>query len=287
MIFFKKKFYSFDECIKSRYGKYLMRKYGYNGLHLCIFFNMPQWIDKLKNISLLKNEKNFSGLTPLFLAMWLNRKECLKKLNFYYDQKIKVVKNDETKYLTIQAFEKFFGIEYLQHLEFSSPFILNKIIKRIQKADRKNQITQEEKWLGAYYKDDIILNNCSDILIKWIDAKKGYGLFANNNLKKKKFIGQYSGYLRYSSPRKDQKNAYCFEYITGYKCPENFTIDARLKGNITRFINHSYQSNLKPTLIFIEPVLLIGFLTNQEIKEGDELTYNYGPDYWRKRENPC
>jgi len=286
MIFFKKKFSSLDQCIKSKYGRYLIRKYGYSALHLCIFFDKPEWIDELNNIEILKTQKSSLGLTPTMLSMWLNRKKCFAKLKQLNAPKIQLEKDGITKYFTIRDFEKFFGIEYLQNLEFSSIDLLNKIIKRIQKSNRKKMIFPEEKWLGTYYKDKIYSDSLSDIVIKWINSKKGYGLFAKNDIKKKKWIGQYSGYIRSSTPRKDQKNAYCFEYVTGYKYPENFTIDAKKKGNLTRFINHSYQPNLKPSLIYFGPILLIGFFTNQNIKEGEELTYDYGPDYWKKREKP-
>ncbi len=286
MIFFKKKFNSLDQCLQSRYGRYLIRKYGYNGLHLCVLFDKPEWIRELNDIEILKNEKSYLELTPIMLSMWLNRKKCFKKLTQQTPAKIQLEKNGNTKYFTIPEFEKFFGIEYLSNIQFDSDKLLNKIIKRIQKADKKKMVYPEEKWLGVYYKDKIYSDNLSDVVIKWINSKKGYGLFAKNNIKKKKWIGQYSGYLRHSTPRKDQKNAYCFEYVTGFNYPENFTIDAKKKGNLTRFINHSYKPNLKPSLIYFGPVLLIGFFTSRDIEEGEELTYDYGPDYWKKREKP-
>jgi len=287
MIFFKKKFTTLVQCLESRYGKYLIRKYEYNALHLCVLFNKPNWMDELNDIELLKTQKSNLGITPIMLSMWLNRKKCFAKLKHSNIPKIQFEKDDTKKHLTVREFEKFFGIEYLPNLEFSSVKLLNKIIKRIQKADRKKMVFPEEKWLGAYYKDKIYSDNLSDVVIKWIDSKKGYGLFAKNDIKKKKWIGQYSGHIRYSTPKKDEKNAYCFEYVTGYKYPENFTIDAKKKGNLTRFINHSFEPNLKPSLIYFGPILLIGFFTNKDIKEGEELTYDYGPDYWKKREKPC
>lgn len=259
-----------------------LQKQRYNEAHLSVLFDQPSSLHKLKNLSSLLTKKNIFNLTPPQLAMYLNRKQCLEKLNHLKPKKIQVEKEGIIHELSIAKFEKLMGIEYLPNFIFYSFKELKQLISFHKKAHRKNWISHEEKWRGIYFQKELIEDIHPNIVIKWMGPHKGYGLFANEDLKKGKWIGQYTGVLRKFHFRKDQKNAYCFEYFS----KSSFTIDAKDKGNLTRFINHSYQPNLTPRLIFLEPFLHIVFLTSQAIKKGDELTYDYGIDYWKKRETP-
>ena len=75
-----------------------------------------------------------------------------------------------------------------------------------------------------------------------------------------------------------------FEYLIGWNSA--YTIDAKHKGNITRFINHSYEPNLEPLGVFSRGVMHIILRTKKWIKKGQQITYDYGPQYWKKREKP-
>ena len=65
----------------------------------------------------------------------------------------------------------------------------------------------------------------------------------------------------------------------------NYVIDAT-NGNLTRFINHSYNPNLQPMYAFIEGFYHLIFLTIKPIKNGEQLAYNYGNNYWYLRGKP-
>ena len=60
---------------------------------------------------------------------------------------------------------------------------------------------------------------------------------------------------------------------------EEYTIDAKKKGNVSRFINHSCDANLTIFNVFIDnhnrflPLLCI--FANRDIAAGDELTIDY------------
>ncbi|PIS00252.1 MAG: hypothetical protein COT84_08590 [Chlamydiae bacterium CG10_big_fil_rev_8_21_14_0_10_35_9] len=277
----KQKFSSLDKCLLSRYGKKLIVKYGFNPLHVAVFLNEFSWFEEVVNLDVQKTQKNYLGLNAKELAIYLNRKNFLSPLGHVTNKTISVEKENVRSNVSIEEFEQMMGITYLPNLEVSSFSHLRKLMKLTKRAQKNEQITSQEKWLGAYFSPEIYYDMNPAVTVKWIDPLKGWGLFATQDLRKKQWIGEYTGVLRPSNLKKDQKNAYCFEYAFS-----NFTIDAKDKGNLTRFINHSYTPNLTPYLCFQGQMLHIVFLTNAFIPKGTELSYDYGPDYWRKREKP-
>ena len=64
-----------------------------------------------------------------------------------------------------------------------------------------------------------------------------------------------------------------------------FVIDAEKGGNLTRFINHSDQPNLEPIGVFWKGSLHIILRSLKKIQKGEQLTYDYGADYWSRRKD--
>lgn len=70
-----------------------------------------------------------------------------------------------------------------------------------------------------------------------------------------------------------------------------YFLDASKEGNVSRFINHSCQSNLLIQNVFTDshdpgfPV--VAFFTSRVVKAGTELTWNYSADSPGKPEVPC
>lgn len=264
----------------------LIKKYGYNALHLAVYFDTPEEIAILEAKEILVKERNFFDMTPKHLALWLQREKCLNNLEQAYKKIFTVEKEGICQQLSIKEFEAFFQIKYLPHICAISEKFLHKVGRSMQKAFSKKNITNEEKWLGIYFEKELVQDENPDLKIQWIDYKKGFGVFADQDIKKKKWVGQYSGQLRSAQYKKDQKNAYCFEYIIHEKFEKKFTIDAKDQGNISRFINHSYTPNLTPSLVYLGGLYHIVFFAGRAIQKGEELTYNYGPAYWQLRETP-
>ncbi|XP_008486199.2 probable histone-lysine N-methyltransferase CG1716 [Diaphorina citri] len=52
-------------------------------------------------------------------------------------------------------------------------------------------------------------------------------------------------------------------------------IDATMKGNISRFINHSCDPNSETQKWTVDGELRIGFFSRKNIKQGEELTFDY------------
>ncbi|MBI2811880.1 MAG: SET domain-containing protein-lysine N-methyltransferase [Candidatus Melainabacteria bacterium] len=182
--------------------------------------------------------------------------------------------------------EKIFGIQYLGELSFSKPELKSKILKRCEKALRKGWITPRQKWLGHFYSEGLRGKISLDITIKWIDASIGYGVFTNTDIPAQTFIGEYTGVLRKRSLFGRWKNHYCFSYNIGESRLSSYVIDAEKSSNHTRFINHSHTPNLEPAGVYCDGLLHVIVFSTRLILAGEQLCYDYGEDYWKKRSCP-
>jgi hypothetical protein len=103
-------------------------------------------------------------------------------------------------------------------------------------------------------------------------SRTGLGLFATRLIKKRTRITEYRG------PRLTDKeaeragnrgNRYLFEINS------RWTIDGKSRKNVARYGNHSCNPNAEPIIrghrIFIN--------AKRNIKPGEEILYDYGPDY--------
>ena len=109
----------------------------------------------------------------------------------------------------------------------------------------------------------------------------GSGVFAAKNIKKGEFIIEYKGLLR---SHEEVDAAYDGEDETGhtflFTLNEDFVIDANIKGNEARWINHSCDPNCDSEHIDAEngdnSKDRIEIKAIRDIQAGEELSYNYG-----------
>lgn len=251
------------------------RKYKYLPLHKAIIEG-----DKVepKNGSLL--QKDWLGFTGYDLLRLLQGRVK------YSISAPPICKEDKILAQTPKEYEKLLQIRYLPSLIFDQYKILAYITNKCQKALKRNDITTNQRWLGCYFNKEITEYLVPDISVRWIDDLIGYGVFAEKDLPIKTYIGEYAGRLRKSKGRADNRNSYCFEYLIGAEKETAYTIDAQDEGNYTRFLNHSNTGNCDPSLIYHNLIMKVVFYTNKAVKKGEELTYDYGSDYWAMREEP-
>lgn len=187
--------------------------------------------------------------------------------------------------ITIEEWETIAQASFSTTLDFDTPSIREKIIKKTEKLYKNGDLSRQQIWFGSYFKPELSSLFIPDVVIRYIDPIFGWGVFANRDFKKMEFIAEYSGLVR-KAKRSDRTNAYCFEYTLagGVKTP--YTIDAQDKGGIGRLINHSTSPNLQSSLATVDFISHVILITNQPIKKGTQLSYDYGPDYWSKREAP-
>ena len=109
-----------------------------------------------------------------------------------------------------------------------------------------------------------------DFLLTVKRSSAGLGLFAGESIPKGACIIEYVGRTLSEEETTTSKSRYLFE-ISSKK-----TIDGKPKINKAGYINHSCRPNCE-TEIYKGRVFV---LATKNIKEGDELTYDYGKEYF-------
>lgn len=195
---------------------------------------------------------------------------------------IKVEKEGVDSHISLVSFEKITGTLFRPNLYFQEEKVRKKIIKQTRALYRKGELTRRQLWMGSYYRQEIESPFIPDVVFRWIDETVGWGLFADRAFRKGEFIGEYGGVLR-KRKREDRKNSYCFQYAISEEHFPSYNIDARDRGGVTRWINHSFQPNLLTTLATFDEVTHIILVVNEPIPKGAQLFYDYGKDYWAAR----
>jgi len=257
---------------------YLLNPWRKNPLHLAIVQKKYQEVALLKNQSDLFDQKDIFNLSTsdLLVHMGFSVKKSV----------VPVEKQGEIIAKTAEDYYNIFGVRYVSHLEFCDHKALKWVLKSCKKALQKKIIVTQQKWLGAFYHKEIEEGTIPNLIIRWIDSYIGYGVFAKSDLAPKTFIGEYSGLLRKRKKRVDQKNSYTFEYLIGETLDTPFTIDAKDQGNHCRFVNHDFEGNCDPMLIYQNGIMRVIVYTNRLVKKGEQITYDYGSEYWMKRDEP-
>ncbi|MFZ1075474.1 MAG: SET domain-containing protein-lysine N-methyltransferase [Minisyncoccia bacterium] len=107
-------------------------------------------------------------------------------------------------------------------------------------------------------------------------SSAGLGLYAMRPFKKGERIIEYFGREISKKEEYTSRSKYLFE-VSSRK-----TIDGTTRKNTARYINHSCRPNCEPNIvrgrIFIDAI--------RGIKAGEELTYDYGKDYFDEHIKP-
>jgi SET domain-containing protein len=105
-------------------------------------------------------------------------------------------------------------------------------------------------------------------------SSAGLGLFAAAPFNKGELVIEYIGEVVSDAEAQRRGGKYLFELN------DNWTIDGKGRQNIARYINHSCKPNCEPQLSDDEKQVFI--YTKRKISPGEELTYNYGTDYFKR-----
>ncbi|KAJ1289207.1 hypothetical protein BS78_02G146400 [Paspalum vaginatum] len=108
--------------------------------------------------------------------------------------------------------------------------------------------------------------------------KCGYGLVAENEIKKGEFVIEYVGEV--IDDRTCEERLWTMKRLSDtnfYLCEvsSNMVIDATNKGNMSRFINHSCEPNTEMQKWTVDGETRVGIFAVRDIKIGEELTYDY------------
>ncbi|HAZ15914.1 MAG TPA: SET domain-containing protein-lysine N-methyltransferase [Parachlamydiales bacterium] len=185
---------------------------------------------------------------------------------------------------TLKGFFQELNVVYLPALCYVNESVRQAVERKCARAERRKKIERERKWLGGFYAKEMENELFPLFEIRWIDATIGYGVFAQEEIQPGRFVGEYTGFVRKKRLFFYKSSNYCFGLEThmGFW---GFVIDAEKGGNLTRFINHSDQPNLEPIGVFWKGSLHIILRSLKKIQKGEQLTYDYGADYWSRRKD--
>ncbi|KAL7037550.1 hypothetical protein ACKWTF_009270 [Chironomus riparius] len=120
--------------------------------------------------------------------------------------------------------------------------------------------------------------------------KKGFGIRADDDIPPETFIIEYVGEVlnnkqfdkRAKKYSKDKNRHYYFMALRS-----NAVIDATVKGNISRFINHSCDPNAMTQKWTVNGELRVGFFSIRDIRRGEEITFDYQFQRYGKEAQKC
>jgi len=109
-------------------------------------------------------------------------------------------------------------------------------------------------------------------LIKVKRSAIGLGLFAADDIAKETRIIQYVGEKILRTDRARHKGKYLFTLN------DKWTIDGKSRENIARYVNHSCRPNAKSLTVGHK----IWIIAKRKIRAGEEITFNYGKEYFNQ-----
>ncbi|NGX40089.1 MAG: hypothetical protein KR126chlam1_01429 [Chlamydiae bacterium] len=190
----------------------------------------------------------------------------------------------EKHHLTTAQLEDKLGFTCLSELSFQSPDLKTHLLQEGKKRAETKEIDPLHLELGDKWQNQIEEGTLPSVSIRWIDQQVEYGLFAEETLEVGTFAGEYVGLVRKNNDHLSLSN-YLYAYPICDEIGRNYVIDAAA-GSLIRFINHSYKPNLAPHYAFVDGLYHMILLVIAPIKKGEQLTYNYGKNYWYVRSPP-
>jgi SET domain-containing protein len=113
-------------------------------------------------------------------------------------------------------------------------------------------------------------------------SRTGLGLFATEPIKKGALIAEYKG-RRVTNAQADDLEARGSRYM--YELNSRWTVDGSNRRNVARYANHSCRPNAESDVIRGKRARgrkggMVILRAIRNIKLGDEITYDYGRDYF-------
>ncbi len=254
-------------------------------LHLAVINDDFALIEQLKDVPELVLGKNKLGFTPVELASLLAKQKALELLLPQHNQPIAIQKKGDSaiRQYSRDEFEAAFSLRYLPAPYFKSVELLEEAVANCPWLLLHTVAGQEHRNLGSVLHKSLFSGKVADVAIRWIDDEMGYGLYAKNLIAKETFIGQYTGEVCRVGRFKTPQNGYCMHMPTRFWSLRYFVIDAEHAGNELRFANHSEEPCMRPYCLVDRSLVHVGFFASRQIEPGEELTFNYGKDYWKHR----
>uniref|UniRef100_A0A8C9SZL9 [histone H3]-lysine(36) N-trimethyltransferase n=1 Tax=Scleropages formosus TaxID=113540 RepID=A0A8C9SZL9_SCLFO len=123
-----------------------------------------------------------------------------------------------------------------------------------------------------------------------LTENKGWGLRAAKDLAPNTFVLEYCGEVLDHKEFKARVKEYARSKNIHYyfmALKNNEIIDATLKGNCSRFMNHSCEPNCETQKWTVNGQLRVGFFTTKGVSAGTELTFDYQFQRYGKEAQKC
>lgn len=256
-------------------------------LHLAILKNAHLALSLLRKYKLDPHKKNLEGFSSIDLITLLNREAFFNFLEGRKEPKVDFYPRGSKvpQTLALRCFTDMFKFQYIDHLEFHCADFLNWSIQKCKKRSAKASIQKENGWNLSLFRRELSTGRVPKISLRYVNPLVGYGIFSDEEISALTYVGEYTGLVRKRHIKSDRLNNFVFGYVIGpYDTP--FVIDAKNKGNLMRFINHSERPNLTSRWLIQGGIGHVILFSNKSIRKGSQLTYDYGPLYWKKRSYP-
>ncbi len=252
---------------------------GHTVLHLALIHKKIDVVRQLAVLAPLRYKRNRYGLSPYELARYLDCREGVAALG----------EVDQTQFIAQHnvAFDENFSghilpqLDYLAVPVYESNAVFEYILSRTKRAKKADQIPPEKIWMGIYFDREMQQSLHPKVALRWIDCEVGFGVFSAQRILSCAFIGEYTGVVLERREELVKDNRYCVRCTTWDTGRKKFVIDATSRGNFTRFINHSAKPNVGLQSIYWRGMPRMVFIALREISEGEQLTFDYGPLFWK------
>lgn len=245
-------------------------------LHQAILKDDLSFLEKEGQNPVYAFERDNLGFNAKELALLLGKMQLSRVLGWHGPSQILV----DGKGMPLQEFEKEFQIKYVPTITFSD---YDALLRGLRETPYLFRFSTTMKRRGIFYKEDIFKGVFQECNVRYIDAVIGCGLFAEKEVYEGAYVGNYAGRVVNWDKPLDTDTTYLLHYPTSFFSMHLHVIDAGKTGNLSRFINHSDYPNLRPEYIIDRGLLHIVLFANQTILPGDQLTVDYGRDYWMQR----
>jgi len=195
---------------------------------------------------------------------------------------------NSTEFHTTQEKRNLFmsmGLVYINKLVYSSHLIKHASQCFVDKSKISDYPEDHD------FKMKIQSQYIAPISIKYINDRIGFGAYTQKDLNKGDFIGEYTGSVDHISMSSDPTYAWHYpishskEAILQKTLFNEYCINASYFGNELQFVNDNKDSSncdIEYIMTKNKAIHLI-YVALKDIKAGEQLTVDYGDDYWNKK----
>ncbi|KAI9359923.1 hypothetical protein DFJ73DRAFT_773855 [Zopfochytrium polystomum] len=118
--------------------------------------------------------------------------------------------------------------------------------------------------------------------VRWVSKEIGYGVFAKMHVAKGSIVGVFGSVIT-NSDNSDYMWTYPSEILDADGNVISLGFDAQYRGNFLRFVNHADGPNTEVVYVPYDGIWQIVYMAVRLIEAGEELTVDYGSNYWEHR----